>query len=58
MVLDRDVFGKEERFRIADAKFAARTDENAKAICAFIDSKRMNTSPRNGGSPAAPSGNY
>lgn len=46
MVLDRDVFKKEERFRIADAKFAVRTDANAKAICSFIDSKRMNTSPR------------
>jgi len=46
MVLDRDVFGKEKRFKIADAKFRARTDGNAKAICSYIDSKRMNASPR------------
>jgi len=46
MVLDRDVFGKEKRFRIADAKFRARTDDNTRAICSYIDSKRMNASPR------------
>lgn len=46
MVLDRDVFKKEERFRLAEARFVARKDANAKAICSFIDSKRMNTSPR------------
>jgi len=44
MVLDRDVFKKEERFIVADAKFRARKDDNAKAICAYIDSK--NASPR------------
>jgi|GEM_PF-4945059 len=46
MVLDRDVFGKERRFELADAEFKARTDDNAKAIRAYIDSKRMNISPR------------
>ena len=46
MALNRDVFKKEERFRRADAKNAVRTDDNAKAIRSYVDSKRTNISPK------------
>lgn len=46
MTLDVDVFGKEKRFKKADAAFAARKDENAKLIRSYVDSKRIHISPR------------
>jgi len=46
MVMDLDVFNKERVFTRLDKVFRARTDQNARDIVAYVDSKVANVSPR------------
>jgi len=41
-----DVFKKEARFNTLHARFTARTDQNARDVCAYVRKKLINTSPQ------------